>query len=92
MSGGTAQLQRLTDEQVSARLAAYNGDGELDRDVALLREHAADLVIGEVLAEYGQERADRYAPIYMGKVDADWIQRIAEYGRMIYAEGTPVPH
>ena len=91
MSGGTGQLQRLTDEQVSARLAAYNGDGQLDRDIALLREHAADLVIGEVLAEYGQERADRFAPVYAGKVDADWIQHIAGYGRMIYAERTPVP-
>jgi methyl-accepting chemotaxis protein len=91
MSGGTGQLQRLTDEQVSARLAAYNGDGGLDRDIALLRENAADLVIGEVLAEYGQDRADRFAQVYDGKVDADWIQRIAEYGRMIYAEGMSVP-
>jgi methyl-accepting chemotaxis protein len=91
MSGETGQLKKLTEEQVKARLAAYNGDGSLDRDIALLRENAADLVIGEVLAEFGQERADRYAPVYAGKVDAAWIQLLAGYGRTIYAEKTPVP-
>src|SRR6476469_365642 len=91
MSGETGQLKKLTEEQVNARLAAYNGDGSLDRDIALLRENAADLVIGEVLAEFGQERADRYAPVYAGKVDAAWIQLLAGYGRMIYTDKTPVP-
>jgi methyl-accepting chemotaxis protein len=91
MSGETGQLQKLTDEQVNARLSAYNAGGALDRDIALIRENAADLIIEEVRAAFGQERADRYAPVYEGKVDAAWVQRIAEYGRMIYAEKTPVP-
>src|SRR5204863_5015427 len=91
MSGDTGQLQKLTDEQVNARLSAYNGDGSLDRDIALLRENAADLIIAEVLADFGQERADRYAPVYAGKADAAWIQLLAGYGRAIYAEKTPVP-
>ncbi|HUP68060.1 MAG TPA: methyl-accepting chemotaxis protein [Sphingomicrobium sp.] len=91
MSGETAQLQKLTDEQVKGRLAAYNGDGQLDRDIALLRENAADLIVGEIADAIGQERADRYAPVYAGKVDAAWIQRIAEYGRMIWTDKTPVP-
>lgn len=91
MSGETGQLQRLTDEQVNARLAAYNADGSLDRDIATLRENVADLVLAEISTEYGQDRADRYAPVYSGKVDAAWIQHIAEYGRRIFADKTPVP-
>jgi methyl-accepting chemotaxis protein len=91
MGGNTGQLKKLTDEQVNARLAAYNGDGSLDRDIALLREHAADLIIAEVVEDCGQERADRYAPVYAGNVDATWVQRLAEYGRAIFAERTPVP-
>jgi methyl-accepting chemotaxis protein len=91
MSGETGQLERLTDEQVTARLAAYNPGGSLDRDVALLRDNAADLVAAEVLAEFGEERAVRYGKIYEGKVNAAWIQGIAEYGRAIYAEKTSVP-
>ena len=35
MSGETGQLQRLTDQQVNARLAAYNPGGSLDRDIEL---------------------------------------------------------
>jgi methyl-accepting chemotaxis protein len=91
MSGETGQLQRLTDEQVSARLAAYNAGGSLDRDIALLRDNAMEIINAEVLAEFGEERAARYGKVYEGKVDADWIQRVAEYGRMIYAEKLSVP-
>jgi methyl-accepting chemotaxis protein len=85
------QLQRLTDEQVRARLAAYNPGGSLDRDIAFLRENATDLIATEVLAHFGEERAVRYANAYERNVDAGWVQAIAEYGRMIYAERTSVP-
>jgi len=91
MSGDTGQLQRLTDGQVSGRLAAYNPNGSLDRDVELLRENAADIIATEVVKEFGQERAERYAAVYSGNVTAGWIQGIAEYGRQIYHEKTPVP-
>jgi methyl-accepting chemotaxis protein len=91
MSGETAQLQRLTDEQVSARLAAYNAGGSLDRDLALLRDNVADLVTAEVTATFGEERAARYARVYEAKVDSAWVQQVAEYGRMIYAEKVSVP-
>jgi methyl-accepting chemotaxis protein len=91
MSGDTGQLQRLTDEQVSARLAAYNADGALDRDLAMLRENAADLIAAEVLAVFGDVRAARYAKVCEGPIDAAWVQNVAEYGRMIYAEKLSVP-
>jgi methyl-accepting chemotaxis protein len=91
MSAETGKLQKLTDEQVQTRLATYNGDGALDRDIALLRENALELIYAEVEASLGKERADRYAPVYAGKVDAAWIQLIAGYGRMIYTDKTPVP-
>ena len=91
MNGETGQLQRLTDEQVSARLAAYNSGGSLDRDIALLRENATDLIATEVIEHFGQERAERYAAVYSNKVDSAWIQGIADYGRRIYQEKTSVP-
>src|SRR3954462_7303304 len=87
-SGGmgvdTGQLQRLTDEQVSARLAAYNGDGLLEGDVKLLRENATDIISAEIIAQFGQERAEKFAGNYSGIVDSRWIQNVAEYGRQIY--------
>ena len=91
MSGETGQLQRLTDEQVKARLAAYNPRGTLDRDIELLRDNAADLIATEIVAQFGPERAERLAANYAGKVDANWIQNVAEYGRQIVREDTPVP-
>jgi methyl-accepting chemotaxis protein len=91
MSGETGQLQRLTDEQVNARLAAYNGDGSLDRDVQLLRDNCLEIIAGEVVAQFGPERAARYAEIHSGKVDAAWVQGVAGYGREIYHEKTSVP-
>jgi methyl-accepting chemotaxis protein len=91
MSGETGQLQRLTDEQIKERLAAYNADGSLSRDIELLRENATDLIAEEVLSQFGPERAARYAEVHGRGVDARWVQGIAEYGRQIYADTVPVP-
>ena len=91
MSGQTGQLQRLTDEQVNARLAAYNRDGSLDRDVALLRDQVADIIAEEIVAQFGSERAARYTSNYSSRVDSNWVQGVAEYGRQLYADEVPVP-
>ena len=77
MGVDTGQLQRLTDEQVNARLAAYNSDGSLDRDVVLLRDNVTDIISAEIVAQFGRERAERFAANYKAKVDADWIQSVA---------------
>jgi methyl-accepting chemotaxis protein len=91
MSGETGQLQRLTHEQVSARLAAYNPGGSLDRDLQLLHENASDIIAAEMATHFGRERADRYCSFYTRPVDASWIQGIAEYGLRIFREKTSVP-
>ena len=91
MSGDTGQLQRLTDEQVNARLAAYNADGTLDRDIALLRDKAGDLIESEVREQFGKDAADSVKSHYSNKVDANWIQAVAEEGRRIFREKTSVP-
>ncbi len=88
MSAETGQLQRLTDEQVNARLAAYNGDGSLERDVKLLREKVGDLIESEVRNHFGAEAADGLKTHYSAKTDADWVQAVAEYGRRIFRERT----
>ncbi len=91
MTSETSHLERLTDEQVKARLQAYNSGGSLERDVQLLKESALDIVAEEVFAVFGAERAERFANNYNGKIDSAWVQGVAEYGREIYREKTPVP-
>ena len=91
MSGETGQLQRLTDEQVSARLVAYNRDGSLDRDIAFLREKAGDLIEAQVRDQFGKEAAERIKDHYGSKVGPNWVQSVAEYGRRIFQEKTSIP-
>jgi methyl-accepting chemotaxis protein len=91
MSGETGQLQRLTDDEVSTRLVAYNADGSLDRDVALLREKVGDLIESEVREQFGKESAERVRAHYGSKVDSSWVQNVAEFGRRIFQERTSIP-
>ena len=91
MGGETGQLQPLTTEQVSARLAAYNPGGSLEGDLDLLRDNAADIIAEEIESQFGAERAERYAATLSGGVDAAWIQSIADYGLLIYREQISVP-
>ena len=91
MKSDTAHLQRLTDEQVSARLAAYNADASLERDIRLLQEATTDIIAEETLSHFGPERAERFAKNYTGRVDAAWIQGVADYGREIFSQKISVP-
>jgi methyl-accepting chemotaxis protein len=91
MSADTGPLQHLTDEQVSARLAAYNPDGSLQRDVHQLWDDAGDIIAAEVEAQFGPDAARNVQVHYTGKVDAAWVQDVAEYGRRIYCERMSVP-
>ena len=91
MSGETGQLQRLTDEQVSARLTAYNADGSLDRDIALLRDKVGDIIEQAVRDQFGKEAGERVKAHYASRIDASWVQSVAEYGRRIFQEKTSIP-
>ena len=91
MGADTGQLQRLTDEQVSARLAVYNPGGSLDRDLKRLWDDAGDIIEAEVRSRFGNDAAAKVEVHYTGKVDSQWIQAVAENGRRIYAERMSVP-
>jgi methyl-accepting chemotaxis protein len=91
MNGETGQLQRLTDEQVSARLKAYNPGGSLERDIRQLWDDAGDIIEAEVRAQFGAEPAKKLQSHYNGRVDANWIQSIADEGRRIFREKVSVP-
>lgn len=91
MKSDTAHLQRLSDQQVSRRLNAYNPDGSLERDIHLLRDNVGDIVESEVSRQFGADAAEKVHKHYAGAIDSAWIQDIAEYGRRLYTENTPVP-
>jgi methyl-accepting chemotaxis protein len=91
MSGETSQLQRLTDEQVNARLAAYADNGRFEANMHWLWEQAGELIedvsrttLGEQAVAYETERFTR-------KVDADWVRNVAEYGLAMHVSRASVP-
>ncbi|MEP7131445.1 MAG: methyl-accepting chemotaxis protein [Sphingomicrobium sp.] len=91
MSGETGQLQKLTDQQVSARLAAYNPGGTLERDVHQLWDDVGDIIEAEVRAQFGPDAAKSAEAHYNGSVDSSWVQDVAAHGRRIFREKTSVP-
>ena len=91
MSGESGQLQKLTDQQVSARLAAYNPGATLERDIHQLWDDAGDIIEAEVRAQFGPDAAKSAEAHFNGSVDSGWIQDVAEYGRRIFREKTSVP-
>ncbi len=91
MNGDIGHLQRLTDQQVTARLDAYNPGGSFEREIRRLWDDAGDLIEAEVRAQFGKNAAAKLKGHYTGRVDAGWIQEVADYGRRIYRDKTSVP-
>ena len=91
MNGDIGHLQCLTEEQVAARLAAYSPGGSLERDIRRLWDQAGDIIEAEVRGQFGAAAAERLQGHYTGKVDARWVQEVADYGRRIFNEKTSVP-
>jgi methyl-accepting chemotaxis protein len=91
MGGDISQLQRLTDEQVTSRLGAYNPKGSLERDIHHLWEEAGDIIEEEFHAKFGAEAAARIKAECTATVNDAWVQDVAEHGRRIYHDQTSVP-
>ena len=91
MGGDTSQLQKLTKEQVSSRLAAYNPKGALERDIRRLWDEAGEIIESEFHAQFGAEAAARIKAECTSTVNEDWVQEVAEHGRRIYRDRSSVP-
>ena len=84
-------LQPLTEAQVTNRLDAYNAGGRLERDVRALWDDAGDIIEAEVREQLGDAAAETVRAHYTSRIDAAWIQAVAEHGRRIYSEKSSVP-
>jgi methyl-accepting chemotaxis protein len=86
-----SKLQKLTDEQVSSRLKAYNAGGSFERDLKALWEDAGDLLEDVMRTRGGEAAAERLALRFTTPVDAEWIHGIAAFGIEIFTQGLCVP-
>jgi methyl-accepting chemotaxis protein len=84
-------LQPLTETQVQNRLAAYNPDGALERDLHGLWDDASDIIRDCARANFGDSAVTVVERHYTSKVDAAWVQHVADFGQRLYSEKQSVP-
>jgi methyl-accepting chemotaxis protein len=84
-------LQPLTDTQVQNRLIAYNPDGALERDLHGLWDDASDIIRESSRANFGDAAVAVVERHYTSKVDAKWVQNVADFGQRLYSEKQSVP-
>ena len=87
----TNQVQKLTPQQISSRLSAYNGDGGFERDLQDLWADAGEVLVNVVRAEAGDRAAEEIRSRFMNPFDAKWLQDVAEFGIEIYSSGRSAP-
>jgi methyl-accepting chemotaxis protein len=85
------ELQPLTDTQVQNRLVAYNPDGALERDLRGLWDDASEIIRECARAHFGDPAVAVVERHYTAKVDAAWVQNVADFGQRLYREKQSVP-
>ncbi len=90
MSGDTGHLQRLTDEQVNARLAAYADGGRFETALRGLWDQ-----VGEVIAEASRRHFGDDACLgrdhFIKPINEAWVRSVADHGLKMYAGKRNVP-
>jgi methyl-accepting chemotaxis protein len=72
--------KRMSDEQVSMRLAAYGDDGRFGDELAWLWGEAGELIEAAAKAGLGSSGAELYKNIFTSPVDQLWVRGIADAG------------
>jgi len=91
MSGDIGHLQRLTDEQVAARLAAYGEDGEFESSLRWLWSQAGEVIEDEWRAHFGADAAKLNRALFTRPVDEAWVRAVAEQGVAMFTGNHSVP-
>ena len=84
-------LQPLTETQVKNRLKAYNKGGSLERDIRGLWADASDIIRDCALTHFGEPAVAVVERHYTSKIDAIWVQNVAEFGQRLFREEQSVP-
>jgi methyl-accepting chemotaxis protein len=91
MTSDTGHLQRLTDDQVSRRLAAYSDDGRFQQSLRWLWGEAGEVIEQAARKHFGDEAAHQQREQFTRPVDESWVRSVAEEGVRMYAAKADVP-
>ncbi|NUT00429.1 MAG: chemotaxis protein [Sphingomonas sp.] len=91
MSGDNGNLQRLTDEQVAARLSAYSDGGRFQDSLRWLWGQAGDVIEECARRHFGEQAVKLNRAYFTMKVDQAWVRAVAEQGVQMYVKKQSVP-
>lgn len=84
-------LQRLSRQEVSERLAAYADGGKLQEAFHWLWDEAGHIIQEVAITHLGDASGAYQKEFYTSRVDEKWILAVAEQGVEIHAANTSVP-
>ena len=76
MSGETGHLQRLTDEQVKARIASYGDDGRFEASLRQLWNDAGPVIEAAVRTHFGEDVGCLGAKHFAQPIDEAWVRSV----------------
>jgi methyl-accepting chemotaxis protein len=85
------KLQKLTEQQVESRLAAYNPDGNFERELQRLWDQAGESLEEAMRNLGGEDPAQQLRSRFGVPVDAQWVRSIAEWGVELFVRKLSVP-
>ena len=91
MNSETAHLQRLTDNQVSRRLAAFSDEGRFQDSLRWLWDQAGDIIEQAASRHFGEDSAKLHRDQFTRPVDESWVRAVAEDGVRMFVARADVP-
>jgi len=91
MSGDTSHLQRLSNEQVAARLQHYAQGGAFESSLHWLWEQAGETLENACRRQFGDEGAKVVRAYMTRPIDVSWVHTVAKHGRLMYVGKQSVP-
>ena len=91
MKSDTGHLQRLSEDQISRRLAAYADGGRFQESMRWLWEEAGEIIGDAFRRHFSEKAAGRSREQFTSPVDSQWVRSVAEEGVRMYAASDDVP-
>jgi len=91
MSGDIGHLQRLTNDQVTSRIASYGEDGLFEAALRRLWDDAGTIIEQAASNHFGEDVGSLGRDHFTKPVDEAWVRSVAEQGLKMFAGKRSVP-
>lgn len=91
MTSDSGNVQRLTEEQVEARLSAYGDGGQFEESLHWLWDQAGDILEKASRDYFDDEAVALGRGQFAVAVDKAWVRAIADQGAALFSAGRSLP-